>query len=306
MFTLAETMPTFVMPTDFLNVLNMSPLNGPLCDRNDGKLWCKLSHDHSLSLRTDITIQVSTPNLAETSWSTNLRTPVKSVVYFSLWQQHSAKSRDKEGVRWNIFLPNHRQILDAFLSSKGSKGVHARDYRLTDADMRFLESAHGIYSYECVQNPGESVFLPAGAPFQVSFEFLMVPIFINLHDNKSQIPISCVTISIDFVLPESIRACRAVAKEQYQHISSRLISSPASKMEPVISDAISLDYLLPEACHFLQQRFGFPGDLGKAVSSDSATFQCRKCRRKPMRDLATLKHMCVLCSILPVSLHIWS
>lgn len=42
MFTLPETLPTFVMPAGFLNVLNMGPLNGPSYSRDASK-FCIIS-----------------------------------------------------------------------------------------------------------------------------------------------------------------------------------------------------------------------------------------------------------------------
>lgn len=123
--------------------------------------------------------------------------------------------------------------------------------------------------------------------------FLWFETLLNPHNAKFQRSTSCVTIAIDFVLPESIRTCRAVASERRQYTSSHFPASSVRDMEHTVSDSISLDYLLPEACHYLQTKFGTPGDLGEQIASNPRIFQCKKCAKKPMRRSGVLKHMYV-------------
>ena len=92
---------------------------------------------------------------------------------------------------------------------------------------------------------------------------------------------------MEFLLPESIRDSRTVASEQYEYLISQTVAPAANKLE----SAVYLNYLLPEACHFLQQAFGDKADLRKQSSRDKPTYQCLMCPRKPMRDSGTLKHM---------------
>lgn len=80
------------------------------------------------------------------------------------------------GARWDIFLPDDRPKIVAFLKDKGSTSlenpIHSQKYYLSDGDLAELEAHYSVYASTFVQMAGECVFIPPGAPHQVNiFKF---------------------------------------------------------------------------------------------------------------------------------------
>jgi len=73
--------------------------------------------------------------------------------------------------------------------------VHSQAFFITAGELAVLAAETGVHSWAFRQFDGEAVFIPAGCPHQVR----------NTN--------SCTKLALDFVSPESLRECAALARE---------------------------------------------------------------------------------------------
>lgn len=100
------------------------------------------------------------------------------------------------GALWHIFKPEDSDEIKKFIEGKRAKdnmepiedgchAIHDQTWYLDDEQVKKLKEDHGVEGYAIAQFPGDTIFIPAGAPHQVR----------NLSN--------CIKIAQDFVSPEN-------------------------------------------------------------------------------------------------------
>ena len=111
----------------------------------------------------------------EKDGSTRLHTDLSLAANKNLSCKKKKGSIDQAiGAVWDIFSPQDRdRIADYLRKHRGHKGkehpIHAQRYYLAGGEISFLRESYGVCAHSFTQLPGETVFIPAGAPHQVSF-----------------------------------------------------------------------------------------------------------------------------------------
>ncbi|PAA84810.1 hypothetical protein BOX15_Mlig018660g3 [Macrostomum lignano] len=108
------------------------------------------------------------------------------------------------GALWHVFRPADAAKLRRFLAAGAENGggnplAEQTGTYVGPAELDRLRLKCGLRPAVIVQFQGDTVFVPAGAPYQVR----------NLH--------SGISLSVDFVSQESCRQCLATGREMRQH-----------------------------------------------------------------------------------------
>lgn len=79
-----------------------------------------------------------------------------------------------QGALWDIFRPQDRPKIAAYLRDQGHSQpehpIHSQQYYLKDINKKELREMYGVQPISFVQKTGDCVFIPVGAPHQVSIE----------------------------------------------------------------------------------------------------------------------------------------
>jgi hypothetical protein len=116
------------------------------------------------------------------------------------------------GAIWHIFPLASQFVLREFLRNErtvepGGPGdpIHNQTTYLTPALLELLDKKHGIRPYIFHQTPGDTIFIPASCPHQVS-SYSISPAYLNIREMQVSNMTDSIKLACDFLDVESLSA----------------------------------------------------------------------------------------------------